>query len=216
MNNGSGNFTDSGQLLGSSKSYCPALGDLNGDGSLDAFVANYMGQANKVWLNEPATAVVEISVILQGDTGRPDPGWVIPLNAKFYTPNTTDLIHSSNQTTVKSDSTATANFTGIAPGTYDIYVFSEHTMTNYYQDKVITAPYTFVDMGTLKDGDANSSGFVNFADFLVLLASFGLSDGEPGYDPMADFNRGGFVNFADFLILLDNFGNSGPFDVTTP
>ena len=32
------------------------LGDLDGDGDLDAFVANDMDQANKVWLNGPAAS----------------------------------------------------------------------------------------------------------------------------------------------------------------
>jgi hypothetical protein len=52
LNDGSGNFTDSGQSLGSSYSYDVSLGDLDGDGDQDAFVANYDGQPNKVWLNE--------------------------------------------------------------------------------------------------------------------------------------------------------------------
>ncbi|MFC2071919.1 FG-GAP-like repeat-containing protein [Chloroflexota bacterium] len=61
LNDGSANFTDSGQLLGSSKSYCPALGDLDGDGDLDAFVANTLNLPDEVWLNEP-TLVAETSI----------------------------------------------------------------------------------------------------------------------------------------------------------
>ncbi|MDJ0714016.1 MAG: FG-GAP-like repeat-containing protein, partial [Prochloraceae cyanobacterium] len=48
---GIGNFTDSGQALGTSKSFDVELGDLDGDGDLDAFFANYI-QANTVWLND--------------------------------------------------------------------------------------------------------------------------------------------------------------------
>jgi hypothetical protein len=42
-------FVDSGQSLGSLDGYGVALGDVDGDGDLDAFVAN--SGANKVWLN---------------------------------------------------------------------------------------------------------------------------------------------------------------------
>ncbi|KPL05634.1 hypothetical protein AMJ85_11505 [candidate division BRC1 bacterium SM23_51] len=44
-------FEDSGQNLSSSESNGVALGDLDSDGDLDAFVANYDG-ADKVWLND--------------------------------------------------------------------------------------------------------------------------------------------------------------------
>ncbi len=52
INTGYGTFEDSGQTLGDSRSYGVAMGDLDGDGDLDAFVANAESQANKVWLND--------------------------------------------------------------------------------------------------------------------------------------------------------------------
>ena len=50
LNDGNGNFSDSGQRLGSEESFAVALGDLDGDGDLDAFVGNR--GADTVWMND--------------------------------------------------------------------------------------------------------------------------------------------------------------------
>ena len=51
---GSGTFVDTGSTLGNSQSQGVALGDVDGDGDLDAFVVNgiNLGQANRVWIND--------------------------------------------------------------------------------------------------------------------------------------------------------------------
>ena len=55
INDGNGNFTDSGQSLGLSTSKDVSLGDVDNDGDLDAFVANHHptngnNQPNKIYL----------------------------------------------------------------------------------------------------------------------------------------------------------------------
>ena len=51
LNDGSGFFTTTGQLLGNQNGYDVALGDADNDGDLDAIIANYE-HSNKLWLND--------------------------------------------------------------------------------------------------------------------------------------------------------------------
>jgi hypothetical protein len=56
LNDGKGIFTDITQRLGFTNAYAAVLGDLDGDGDLDAFIANSShngaNPADKVWMND--------------------------------------------------------------------------------------------------------------------------------------------------------------------
>ncbi len=51
LNDGNGNFTDSGQNIGNFSSMALGVGDFDSDGDMDAFVANRNFQSSKVWFN---------------------------------------------------------------------------------------------------------------------------------------------------------------------
>jgi len=52
LNDGAGNLHDSGQRLGAMRSEDVALGDLDGDGDLDAVTANSKQEPDAVWMND--------------------------------------------------------------------------------------------------------------------------------------------------------------------
>lgn len=66
----------------------------------------------------------------------------------------------------------------------------------------LTITYTPLDPPAVP-GDANDDGKVDFADYLILEATFG---GAPVLPEDADFDDSGTVDFADYLVLEANFG----------
>jgi hypothetical protein len=55
-------------------------------------------------------------------------------------------------------------------------------------------------------GDSNADGHVDVVDLLSLVYTFGLSLGDPGFDPTCDFNADNAVDVVDLLMFVDNFG----------
>lgn len=59
-------------------------------------------------------------------------------------------------------------------------------------------------------GDINNDGQRNLTDLSILLAAFGTSVGNPGYNAAADLNNDGSIGLTDLAILLAVFGSPCP------
>ncbi len=60
-------------------------------------------------------------------------------------------------------------------------------------------------------GDANRDGVVDAADAGMIIAAIGSAQGDPTYNPLADFNRDGFINVLD--VAAWSMGNGGALPV---
>jgi hypothetical protein len=118
----------------------------------------------------------------------------------------------SANTTTDGNGAFTVN--GIPTGTYDVEVKHAQSLSLKANGLVFVAgTSTSQAFGTLLAGDVNNDDAVTIIDFSILRASFGLAQGDAGFDPRADLNGNGGVDILDFSILRSNFGLGGPVPV---
>ena len=83
-------------------------------------------------------------------------------------------------------------------GPLSIDVTGAHQSTGSYQ------------VQTTLVGDVNGDGKVNFADLQAFAPSYMSQQGEPKYNPAADFNLNGVINLYDAKALLQNMAPLTP------
>ena len=123
LNDGNGNFTDSGQLIGSSNSLSLAVWDVDNDGDFDVFIAN-SDAPNKVYLNSatlPATYDATGSWRYSTSNNWVDPGVCFP---QANETNNSNFTQNGNNVTIVVDG-----------NTYNGYVReANYTVTSTYPD----------------------------------------------------------------------------------
>jgi peptide/nickel transport system substrate-binding protein len=65
-------------------------------------------------------------------------------------------------------------------------------------------------------GDINGDAIVDILDAILLANSFGLTLGNPGFNPAADLNGDNTINILDAILLANNFGFSLNFPTLGP
>jgi hypothetical protein len=69
-----------------------------------------------------------------------------------------------------------------------------------------TADGSFTNLKTLP-GDLNQDGVVDIYDAQLAANAFGTKDGDPNWNPAADFDDNGEVDIFDLILIAQNFGH---------
>jgi len=101
------------------------------------------------------------------------------LVVRFFTPNTqTEVMRACSPTD------ASGNFTiyGITPGTYDVGVKAQNTLSLLSEDQVFTdGNTTNVSFGTILGGDLDENDYVDGTDYAILASNYNKWGGCFGY-----------------------------------
>jgi hypothetical protein len=153
---------------------------------------------------QPPASVVG-AVTLQGRPAAPDEGWSVPLTVSLIDVSDFWFTYSFTPTT---DFNGHFTLTDIWPGIYEVRVKKGTSLQNS-QTITLSAGSNTIDLGILREGDANDDNLITIVDFSILAATFALCEGDDGYDARADFNGDGCILITDFSLLASNFGESG-------
>jgi hypothetical protein len=177
------------------------------DGSIPITVTNLV--------NDVALQIAPVlvgSVTLQGRPAPPNSRWIGVLNVSLTMPGESTPAYEFTPTT---DENGTFIIIGVEPGTYEVRVKKSTTLQNVQTVTLVGGTNT-IDLGTLREGDANDDNFITILDFSILAAAFGKCEGSSGYDERADFNGDGCVTILDFSLLASNFGQDGQLRKAAP
>jgi hypothetical protein len=141
----------------------------------------------------PVLSALRGTVTLQGRPPPPDASWVVALTVKIGDTNYAAITDPSGAFTI----------TGLTPGTYDVCVKNSHAVSSKKVGVLLVAGMNAVDLGTLREGDANNDDLINISDFVILRAVYSTSDAR------ADFNQNGIVEIGDFVLLRANYSAQG-------
>jgi hypothetical protein len=83
-------------------------------------------------------------------------------------------------------------------GSYDVVVTSDYCS--------VTSEPAVLTVQSHCPGDITGDGVTDQSDLGILLALWGMCEGDPYYDPAADLNGDGCINHADLGILLSDWG----------
>lgn len=160
----------------------------------------------------PEPVAVNLIVALQRPNAPPPhPSWAVPVHFAFYAPGDAETALYAWDLTLDQSGAWQGTLT-MSPGTYDVRLKNMHTLRNVKRNVTISDPVT-IDMGTLREGDADDDNRVRSSDFGILRAAYFTSEGDPGFDPRTDFDEDNRIRSSDFALLRGNYFETGDLEV---
>ena len=139
------------------------------------------------------TAILRAHILLQGRPAPPNVRWSVPVTLTLRDTVGGVLTHYAGSTDQSGYFTATLP----APGTYDWHIKNPQALANG-GTATLPSGVTTVEMGTLREGDANNDNCVTSVDFSLFRNAFGSVPSSGNWDPRVDFNGDGVIGSQDF------------------
>ena len=212
LNDGSGTLTDSGQNLGDSPSYGARLGDLDGDGDLDAFVAN-RSQPDTVWLNQTDPVAGDYLWSFDTDDGTAE-SQTVTITADDGDP--TNNIGTAQFELIVNNVAPTATFDNDGPvdegGAANVIFSDQADPSNADTAAGFHYAYDFDNDGNFDMGDGTYAGSVTDASAAVPAAL--LADGPATLEVKGRIlDKDGGLNDYTTTITIDNVAPSVTVDI---
>ncbi|MBK8027355.1 MAG: hypothetical protein IPK19_39665 [Chloroflexi bacterium] len=153
----------------------------------------------------PLGNTLDIQLTLQGRPAAPNDAYVVTVHVTLSPAAGGSPVVSGDYA---SDTSGHVVIADVPTGDFSLTVKGTRTLATTQSVTLVTGSNSVVTPA-LKEGDADGSNGVTIADFSILAESFGLSDGQIGFDARADFNGDEQVTIADFSLLATSFGQQG-------
>jgi len=125
------------------------------------------------------------------------------ITVRFFSPGTTSEVMKKYGTT---DSSGNFTISGLTPGTYDVAVKGQTSLSELVTNVTLTAGNTtVVDFGVLLEGDASNDDYIDASDYATLSAAWLSWPGQPNWDAKADYNRDNYIDASDYALLSFNW-----------
>ena len=103
-----------------------------------------------------------------------------------------------------------ARFTFQAISKGESQVWFEMSKLSDAAGQIYTDVYTHSAQITVQtlEGDLNGDCVVDISDIMMVVAAWGLSEGQPGWDPRLDLDNNGVIDISDIMMVVRHWGET--------